>query len=433
MNYEEAVAYAGELMKKKNIVLGLGTMKELLHRLGDPQNELSFLHIAGTNGKGSILAMVASICQAAGYLVGRYNSPSVFTYCEKIQVNGESISEADVARLMTKVREASDAMEREGFPHPTSFETETAVSFLYFKEKKCDLVALETGMGGETDATNVVTTTQVSILASISMDHMQFLGNTLEEIAKVKGGIIKPGRPVAMTGQNPEVEAVIQGIAEEKQAPLIISRPEQAVIRSADHTGTVFDYKEFQNVKLSLLGKYQVINACTALEVVEILRGLGYDIRQQAVLEGMAGVKWPGRFQMLMDRPVFLIDGAHNPEAAVRLRDSIELYFSGRKISYIMGILADKDYEEIVRITVPLAQKIYTVTPGSPRALGAEALRDCVLKSGFTGKVKAELSVKQAVFDALLSAKEDEIIIAFGSLSYLSEVTDALKETIHDR
>lgn len=433
MNYEEAVAYAGELMKKKNIVLGLGTMKELLHRLGDPQNELSFLHIAGTNGKGSILAMVASICQAAGYLVGRYNSPSVFTYCEKIQVNGESISEADVARLMTKVREASDAMEGEGFPHPTSFETETAVSFLYFKEKKCDLVALETGMGGETDATNVVTTTQVSILASISMDHMQFLGNTLEEIAKVKGGIIKPGRPVAMTGQNPEVEAVIQGIAEEKGAPLIISRPEQAVIRSADHTGTVFDYKEFQNVKLSLLGKYQVINACTALEVVEILRGLGYDIRQQAVLEGMAGVKWPGRFQMLMDRPVFLIDGAHNPEAAVRLRDSIELYFSGRKISYIMGILADKDYEEIVRITMPLAQKIYTVTPGSPRALGAEALRDCVLKSGFTGKVKAELSVKQAVFDALLSAKEDEIIIAFGSLSYLSEVTDALKETIHDR
>lgn len=433
MNYEEAVAYAGELMKKKNIVLGLGTMKELLHRLGDPQNELSFLHIAGTNGKGSILAMVASICQAAGYLVGRYNSPSVFTYCEKIQVNGESISEADVARLMTRVREVSDAMEREGFPHPTSFETETAVSFLYFKKKKCDLVALETGMGGETDATNVVTTTQVSILASISMDHMQFLGNTLEEIAKVKGGIIKPGRPVAMTGQNPEVEAVIQGIAEEKQAPLIISRPEQAVIRSADHTGTVFDYKEFQNVKLSLLGKYQVINACTALEVVEILRGLGYDIRQQAVLEGMAGVKWPGRFQMLMDRPVFLIDGAHNPEAAVRLRDSIELYFSGRKISYIMGILADKDYEEIVRITVPLAQKIYTVTPGSPRALGAEALRDCVLKSGFTGKVKAELSVKQAVFDALLSAKEDEIIIAFGSLSYLSEVTDALKETIHDR
>ena len=189
MNYEEAVAYAGELMKKKNIVLGLGTMKELLHRLGDPQNELSFLHIAGTNGKGSILAMVASICQAAGYLVGRYNSPSVFTYCEKIQVNGESISEADVARLMTKVREASDAMEGDGFPHPTSFETETAVSFLYFKEKKCDLVALETGMGGETDATNVVTTTQVSILASISMDHMQFLGNTLEEIAKVKGGI----------------------------------------------------------------------------------------------------------------------------------------------------------------------------------------------------------------------------------------------------
>ena len=433
MNYEEAVAYAGELMKKKNIVLGLGTMKELLHRLGDPQNELSFLHIAGTNGKGSTLAMAASICQAAGYRVGRYNSPSVFTYCEKIQVNGESISEVDVARLMTKVREVSDAMEAEGLPHPTSFETETAVSFLYFREQGCNLVALETGMGGETDATNVVTTTLVSIIASISMDHMQFLGNTLEEIAAVKGGIIKPGRPVVMTGQKPEAEAVIRRIAEEKQAPLTISKPELAVIRSADYTGTVFDYKEFHQIKLPLLGKYQVINACTALEVVEILRGLGYDIKQQAVLEGMAGVKWPGRFQMLMDRPVFLIDGAHNPEAAIRLKDSIELYFSGRKISYIMGILADKDYEEIVRITAPLAQRIYTVTPGSPRALGAEALKDCILKSGFTGRVQAEPSVKQAVFDVLGSAEEEEIIVAFGSLSYLSEVTGALKETIHDR
>ncbi len=433
MNYAEAVAYTEELMKRKNIVLGLGTMKELLRRLGDPQDTLSFLHIAGTNGKGSTLAMVASVCTAAGYRVGRYHSPSVFSYCEKIQINGKPIPEEAVARLMTKVREASDAMEAEGLPRPTSFESETAMSFLYFKEQGCDLVALETGMGGETDATNVVTTTVCSIIASVSMDHMQFLGDTLEEIAGVKSGIIKEGKPVVLTGQAPSVEAVVAERAKERHAPLTVSRPEQAVVRSADQNGTVFDYGRFRNVRIPLLGSCQVINACTALEVVEILRNLGYDMEEQAVYDGMAEVTWPGRFERLMDRPVFVIDGAHNPEAALRLKDSINLYFTNKRIIYIMGILADKDYRKIVEITAPLADRIFTVTPGSPRALPAGALKACIEEQGFDGEVTAEESFASAVADALNAAEEEDIILAFGSLSYLGELKAALKENIHDR
>ena len=436
MNYTEAVAYIDELTRAKKISLGLSTMKELLSRLGDPQDSLSFIHIAGTNGKGSTLAFLSSVCRAAGFRVGRYNSPSVFSYCEKIQVNGTAISEADAARLLTRVRQVSEEMEADGLSHPTAFETETAVSFLYFAEQGCDLVALETGMGGETDATNVVTTTVVSVLSSISMDHMQFLGNTLEEIARVKGGIIKPGRPVVLSGQSETVTKVMEEICRERRSSLTISAPEKAKVLKTGTDGTVFDYGAFKNVKIPLLGKYQIINACTALEVVEILRDLGYDIGENAVYEGMASVVWPGRFEKLLDSPFFFIDGAHNPEAAERLRDSINLYFTNRRILYIMGILADKDYRRIVEITAPMAEKIFTVTPNNSRALSAEALASCIEEQaetiGFSGTVETRESIERAVKDSLSWAGEDGCIIAFGSLSYLGELKAALKENIHD-
>lgn len=436
MNFTEAVAYVDEITKTKKIVLGLSSMRELLARLGNPQDDLSFVHIAGTNGKGSTLAFIASVCRAAGYRVGRYNSPAVFSYCEKIQVNGVSISEEDAARLLTAVRQVSEAMEADGLGHPTAFETETAVSFLYFKEQGCDLVALETGMGGETDATNVVTTTVCSVIASVSMDHMQFLGNTLEEIARVKGGIIKMGKPVVLCGQGERVTGVIREICRKKNAPLRISAPEKAEIQSAGAEGTVFNYGNYKNIKIPLLGKYQVINASTALEVVEILRELGYDIGERAVYEGMSSTVWPGRFEKLSDRPVFIIDGAHNLEAAERLRDSINLYFTNKRILYIMGILADKDYQAVTRITAPLAERIYTVTPDSPRALPARELAACIKaqaeETGFLGAVEAKDSLSEAVRDCLDQAKDEDVIVAFGSLSYLGDLSKVLKENIHD-
>ncbi|MCI8466019.1 MAG: bifunctional folylpolyglutamate synthase/dihydrofolate synthase [Lachnospiraceae bacterium] len=436
MNFTEAKAYIEEITRTKKISLGLSTMEKLLKRLGNPQEELSFIHIAGTNGKGSTLAFIASVCQAAGYRVGRYHSPSVFSYCEKIQVNGECISEKDAARLIREVRRVSEEMEAEGYPHPTAFETETAVSFLYFREQGCDLVALETGMGGEGDATNVVKTTVCSVISSISMDHMQFLGDTLEKIARVKGGIIKPGRPVILCGQSERVEGVIRAICQEKKAVLTVSSPEDARVTETGLWGSRFSYGNFSEIKIPLAGKYQIINACTALEVVEILRDLGYDIEENAVYEGMACVRWPGRFEILLERPLFVLDGAHNPEAAERLKDSLNLYFTNRRIIYIMGILADKDYRNIVKITAPLAERIYTVTPDSPRALSGEKLRLCIEEEaeeiGFSGEVQEKDSVREAVHDALDQAGEDSVIVAFGSLSYLGELSKALKESIHD-
>ncbi|MCI8505565.1 MAG: bifunctional folylpolyglutamate synthase/dihydrofolate synthase [Lachnospiraceae bacterium] len=436
MNFTEAKAYIEEITRTKKISLGLSTMEELLERLGNPQEELSFIHIAGTNGKGSTLAFIASVCQAAGYRIGRYHSPSVFSYSEKIKVNGESISEGDAARLISEVRRVSEEMEAEGLSHPTAFETETAVSFLYFKEQGCDLVALETGMGGAGDATNAVKTTVCSVIASVSMDHMQFLGNTLEEIARVKGGIIKEGRPTVLCGQGEAVMRVIREICMEKHSPLKVSRPDGAEILETGLSGSLFHYKGFRKIKIPLAGKYQIINACTALEVVEILRDLGYDMEENAVYEGMASVKWPGRFEKLSDRPVFLIDGAHNPEAAERLRDSLNLYFPNRRMIYIMGILADKDYREIVKITAPLADQIYTVTPESPRALSGESLSSYIKERakeiGFCGRVQAESSIKKAVQDSISQAGEGGVVVAFGSLSYLGELSKALKESIHD-
>ena len=432
MNYQEAVEYVDRLAAKKSIVLGLSTMRELLKRLGDPQDSLSFIHVAGTNGKGSVLAFLASVCREAGYRTGLYQSPSVFSYCEKIQVNGEPISEEDMAELLTRAAKAGDAMEAEGLPHPTAFETETAAAFLYFKEQGCDLVALETGMGGAEDATNVIEHTVCSVIMQVGMDHMKYLGNTVEEIARAKGGIIKPGRPAVLCGQSAAVEQVIREICEEKGAPLTVSRPELAQVTEEGLSGTSFEYGRFRNVRISLLGKHQVANACTALEAVRVLRSSGYDISGQAVYDGMARAVWPGRFEVIGRSPVFVMDGAHNPDAAGRLADSIKLYFTNRRILYIMGILADKDYRKVTELTASLAERIYTVTPENPRALPAKELAACIEEtrgeSGFTGQVKAEESLKDAVRDALAEAGRDDVIVAFGSLSYLGKLKETLKE-----
>ena len=219
-------------------------------------------------------------------------------------------------------------------------------------------------------------------------------------------------------------------------SPLSVSRPDGAEGLETRLSGSLFHYKGFHKIKIPLVGKYQIINACTALEVVEILRDLGYDMEENAVYEGMASVKWPGRFEKLSDRPIFLIDGAHNPEAAKRLKDSLNLYFPNRRMIYIMGILADKDYREIVKITAPLADQIYTVTPESPRALPGESLACCIKDQaeaiGFCGRVQAESSIRKAVWDAVSQAGEDGVVAAFGSLSYLGELSEALKESIHD-
>lgn len=420
MTYEEARAflegcnqYAGEFT--------LEPLKELLKRLGNPQDQLKYVHIGGTNGKGSTLAYVSTVLKEAGYRVGRYISPTIFSYRERIQVNERYISREDLVRLTERIRETGQQMLSEGLKHPTMFEAETALAFLYFLEQKCDLVVLEVGRGGRTDATNVIRDAVVTVLTSISMDHMGFLGNTLGKIAWNKAGIIKTGCPVVTLRQEPEAEEEIFCQAEELHCPVVTVDPERAVNRERGLFLQRFDYKERTNVEIALSGEYQFANAALALEVLDVLREKGYKISEEAVRKGLKETVWNGRFTVIARDPYFIVDGAHNRDAAQKLRETIENYLAGHRLIYIMGVLADKEYEEVVRKTVPYAAEVITVTtPDNPRALPAEELAETVAK--YNTHVQAAGSLMEAVEKAYELASEEDVILAFGSLSYLGEI-----------
>lgn len=420
MTYEEAKAflegcnqYAGEFT--------LEPLKELLRRLGNPQDELSFVHIAGTNGKGSTLAYVSTVLKEAGYRVGRYISPTIFSYRERIQVNETYIPREDLIRLTEKIQKAGYGMLSEGLGHPTMFEAETALAFLWFAEQKCDLVTLEVGMGGRTDATNVIKNTLVAVLASISMDHMGFLGNTLAEIAANKAGIIKPGCTVVTIRQEPEAEAAVLKQAEVYGCPVVTVDPELAVNRRRGLFCQYFDYKDRKDVKISLSGEYQFANASLALEVIEVLRRKGYAVPEEAVRRGLGRTVWNGRFTVVAEEPYFIVDGAHNRDAAEKLRETIENYLSGHRLIYIMGVLSDKEYDLVIQKTASYASEIITVmTPDNPRALPAEELKKAVER--YNPHVQAAGSLMEAVEKAYGLAGKEDVILAFGSLSYLGEI-----------
>lgn len=424
MNYEEARVYLAQVSKYGS-VLGLENMKELLGRLGNPQDELKFIHISGTNGKGSLLAYLSTILSGAGYKTGRYLSPTLFSYRERIQVDGEVIDRASLARHVTSVAKAAEEMKAEGKGCPTVFEVETALSFLYFKEQKCDMVVLETGFGGLTDATNIVKTTVLEVITSIGLDHLEILGNTLEEIAVNKAGIIKEGTAVVSARQEEEAARVIEAACEEKKASLSIVDP--ACIRDVVYgwEKQQFSYKEWDKVTISLAGSYQIINAALALEAVMALQKLGYALPREKVYEGFQNTTWKGRFSPIHKKPLVILDGAHNPAAAKVFRESVELYFKNQDIYYIFGVFKDKDYPEVIRRTAPLAKHIITVeTPDNPRALPAAELAEAVRK--VNPSVEAADSIEEAVGKSFALAKENDVIIAFGSLSFLGRVDRAV-------
>lgn len=420
MTYEEAKAflegcnqYAGEFT--------LEPLRELLRRLGDPQDQLSFVHIAGTNGKGSVLAFVSTVLKEAGYRVGRYISPTIVSYRERIQVNEEYISREDLIRLTERIQETGRQMLEEGLHHPTMFEAETALAFLYFAEQRCSLVVLETGMGGSLDATNVIQNTVAAVLASISMDHMGYLGDTLGEIAENKAGIIKPGCTVVTVKQQPEAEQAILQKAQEYGCPVVIAEPELAVNRKRGLLEQFFDYKKRSRVEISLGGEYQFANAALALEVIDVLRNKGFEIPEEAVRTGLKATVWRGRFTVIAREPYFIVDGAHNRDAAGKLKETIEKYLSGRRLIYIMGVLSDKEYDVVVQTTVPYASEIITVmTPDNPRALPAEELAKTVAL--YHSHVQVAGSLSEAVEKAYELAGQEDVILAFGSLSYLGEI-----------
>lgn len=427
MNYEEARVYLDNAAKYGS-VLGLDNMKEMLARLDNPQDELKFIHISGTNGKGSVLAYLSTVLKEAGYRVGRYISPTLFRYRERIQVNEVFIEKDSLAAHVAEIKAVADAMEEDGLPHPTSFEIETALSFLYFKEKKCDIVVLETGLGGLDDATNVITTTVMEVIASISMDHMGMLGNTIEEIAAKKAGIIKPDTLVVTMQQKKEAMQVVLDTAKEKNCHVMIASPKSAKDIHYGYEEQSFSYGGYDNLKISLAGSYQVANAVLAVEAVKGLIQLGYRIPQEILRHAFAHTRWPGRFTLLRKEPVFIIDGAHNRDAAQVLKESIELYFQDKKIYYIMGVFKDKEYREILKTTAPYAEAIITIeTPNNDRALPAQEL--AAAASEYHEHVEAAGSIQDAIQKSLSMAGKDDVIIAFGSLSFLGEITREMGES----
>ena len=420
MKYEEAMEYIEEC-NTLGSVLGLESMERLMKTLQNPQNELTFIHVAGTNGKGSVSSFVASVLKHAGYKVGRYISPTIFTYRERFQINDKMISKKELGELMEQVKEACECIVAEGYPHPTSFEIETALSFLYFIKKECDVVVLETGMGGRLDATNIIPIPKLCVLTSISMDHMQFLGDTLAKIATEKCGIIKEGTTVISTRQSEEAMNVVEQTCTLKNAELIVAEPAKVtkVKQGLDKQSFSYDGVKYE---ISLSGSYQIENAVLAVEVVKWLSQNGFEkITEKKMEKGLQTTVWKGRFGVIAKKPYFIVDGAHNVAAAEKLAESIRFYFTNRKIVYIMGMFRDKEYEKVIRITAPLATQIITVAaPGNPRALPALELAEAVRE--VNPNVTGADSLEEAVEMSYLFADKDSVIIAFGSLAFLGQL-----------
>lgn len=455
MNYSEAREYLKNVNKLGSI-LGLNTIKELLKRLGNPQNELKVVHIAGTNGKGSIMTFVQNILMESGYKVGRYCSPAVFNEREIIRINDEYISEEQSADLLTRIKEKCDSMYSEGLPHPTSFEIETAEALMFFKEQNCDIALIECGMGGETDATNVFEKVLCSVIATISLDHTQFLGSTIEEITKVKSGIIKENCPVVMSKQIVEAESVIKKVCKQNNSKLIIPTEQDSENVEIDGLTTKVTYKASNNkeyiLNLQALGTYQIKNAKTAVEVALVLdkaltektnicdesdknngTGMKNNINnsgntiEKNIKKGIEKTVWPGRMEVISKEPLIIIDGAHNPGAVLELRKTLDLYFTNKRITFIMGVLSDKDFSKEAEIIADRAERIITITPNNSRGLDGHKLAETLVK--YNHNVQVADSLKQAAEESIYTIKENraDMILAFGSLSYLGELKQVVR------
>lgn len=431
MTYEEAMEYLREVSNYGS-ALGLEAIKELLLRLDNPQDQLRFVHIGGTNGKGSTGAYITTILAQAGYKVGRYISPVVQEYRECIQCvqrdlskEEQYISEEAVGRHLDRIKNACDQMREEGLPHPTIFEVETVMAFLEFIEKKCDLVVLEVGLGGRLDATNVIQTVEVSVLTSISMDHMQFLGDTLEAIATEKCGIIKSEVPVVSYPQENAVTKIIEQYSNNLKSECNLVEKQAVEVLQSSLEGSRFLYKE-KEYHITLLGRHQVYNAAVAIETVEQLVKKGYRISESDIEQGLEKTVWFGRLSILQRDPLILLDGAHNPDAALQLRKALEEYLPNQKGIFLFGVFADKKYEEILQIMSPFAKELIAITPKSERALPSKKTAEVAGK--YIMRVVDAKTVQEGIRLAKEEVGQEEYILAFGSLSFLGELDEELRK-----
>ena len=415
MTYEEALSYIHSICWKGS-KLGLDRTRELLGKLDDPQKELKFIHIAGTNGKGSTAAMLSSILEEAGYRVGLYTSPFINRFNERMQVNHQPIPDEELAALTEYVRPHADAMA----DSPTEFELITALAMVWFARQKCDIVVLEVGMGGELDSTNIIDVPEAAVIAAMGLDHVKELGPTMADIARAKAGIIKEGGRVVSYGGNPEADEVIAAVCRARNASLC--QPDFSAIVPGDFSleGQTFSYKGWRGLRIPLVGAYQMNNAAVVLETVEVLRQRGWNISDEAVRQGLADTRWPARFEVLRRDPVFIVDGGHNPHGIRATAESLRRLFPGRKITFVTGVMADKDVEHILGLIVPLADQFFTVRPDNPRAMDAGELARRIEAMG--AKATACASVRDGVDRAIQAEGPHGVACALGSLYMSGEV-----------
>ncbi len=430
MNYTETLDYIKN-RDAMGIIPGLNTINGLLSRLGNPQKDIPAVHIAGTNGKGSIMAFVEESLVEMGLRVGRYISPSVFDYRDKWLLNKEWASESDVAWALTEAARKAEEMESDGLSGPTVFELETAAAFLLFKKWQVDIILLECGMGGRLDATNVDFSNKINILASVSMDHMQYLGDSISSITKEKLGIVHPGQSlVVYPGCNEMIEAVKDFENEyshaDNDAEITITYADASAVSVLSETpsGSVFTYKG-KTYEISLAGDYQIYNAITAIEALELIIskfGGTYDI----ISRGLQNTVWDGRFTVIKKKNTFIIDGAHNEDAWNKLRESLDKCFTNKKFVYIISVLADKEYLKMIDILGPTIEKVYCVTSSNKRALDSKALCQEFKRAGIDAESAKNMD---KALDAAMdfSTESSKEIVITGTLSVLGDIIKCIK------
>ena len=416
MNMEEVLAFL-QSVSWLGSRPGLERITELLARLGNPEKELKYVHVAGTNGKGSTCAMLSSILAEAGYKTGLYISPHLVRYNERMTINGAEITDEALCAVAQQVKTCVDAMDDK----PTEFELVTAMALLYFKEQRCDIVVLETGLGGRLDATNVIPAPEAAVITNLGLEHTEILGDTIEKIAAEKGGIIKSGCTAVSYASAPEALAVLYEICREKNVPL--TRTEFSRVRPISQSleGQQFCWRDMKGLFLPLLGAHQLRNAAVALEAVTDLRYRGWAVTDEHIRRGLANTRWPARFEVLAHEPLTILDGGHNPQCVRALADALAAHLDGQKVTFLMGVLADKDYETMISMVTPFARRFVCVTPDSGRAMPAEQLAELLTQRGFEATACGD--IPEGIQTAL--SYDDCPIVAFGSLYMAGAIRDS--------
>ena len=421
MNINEVLDYIHSVCWK-GMMPGLDRITELLDKMGNPQKDLKFIHIAGTNGKGSTAAMTASILRKAGYCTGLYTSPYIYQFGERMQVNGQLIPDDELIEITEYVKPLADTMAET----PTEFELITAIAFEFFKRRKCDIIVLEVGLGGLLDATNVISTPEVAVITNIGLDHTDILGNTLEEIAFNKAGIIKENGHAVIYRGTAGVEKVFEDACRERNTQLKMANFDGLKLKSHDLFEQVFDCGEYQDIHLPLLGDHQLHNAAVVLAIAETLQEIGWNITKENIYDGIRDVSWPGRFDIVCRDPLFIIDGGHNPQCLEALVKNIQDYLTGRRVIALTGVLADKDYGDMYKPVMPYIEQFVCVTPPNPRRLMAAELAQHLQNVG--AKATACDTIPEGVKKAMELAGNDGVVLCFGSLYTIGDIRNALPE-----